>query len=300
MQDQTRSESALETRINQLVRYMTIGLLCLLVVGIMSGVSFAKAMNEKEVAVQNQQVQAETTKNSSFCSIYPDDEVCKMARKIAANPTETVVPKDGTDGKNGTDGQDGRGVTRFATSPEGNLIVTYTDGQTESVGHVVGKDGLAGADGKDGRGILTAQVESGNLIIGFTDGTTKNLGMIVGPAGADGQAGAAGQNGTNGVDGQPGKDGSPGPAGPAGPAGQNGISVVDLKVDSQGYVNVSYSDGSVRPAGRVIVNTIHSMSCQNDTLTITMVDGSMFQVTVDCTPDNIPSIPSTTKPITVP
>jgi flagellar hook protein FlgE len=264
----------------------------------MSGVSFAKAMNEKEVAVQNQQVQAETTKNSSFCAIYPDDEVCKMARQIAANPTETVIPNDGKDGRNGTDGQDGRGVTKFATSPEGNLIVTYTDGQTESVGHVVGKDGIAGENGKDGRGILTAQVESGNLIIGFTDGTTKNLGMIVGPAGAAGQDGQNGLNGTNGVDGAPGPTG---PAGPAGPAGQNGISVTDLQVDSQGYVNVSYSDGTVRPAGRVIVNTIRVMTCQNDTLTITMVDGTVFPVTVDCTPDNLPNVPSTTtKPITVP
>jgi len=274
----TPNESALETRIAQLVKYMSIGLVCLIIVGVMSGITFAKVNSEKDVAQTNSQVQAETTKQSSFCSIYPDDEVCKMARSIAANPTQTVVPKDGT---NGTNGQDGRGVTKFSKSAEGDLIVEYTDGTTQNVGRVVGNKGLDGINGTDGRGILSAVVESGNLIIGFTDGTSQNLGMVVGPAG------------------KPGADGATGPQGAPGEAGKDGISVTDLQVDNEGNVNVSYSDGTTRPAGHIIVNTIRAVSCEVDTLTLTMADGSTLSTTADCTPDSAP-VDTTGKPTTTP
>lgn len=289
MNDPQNNESALEQRIKQLIKYMTIGLACLILVGIMSGFSFWKVNQEKEVAVQNQQVQAETTKQSSWCSIYPDDEVCKMARDVAANPTQTLVPQDGKPGK---DGSDGRGVTTFDVSDKGNLIVSYTDGTSKDIGHIVGKNGIDGINGKDGRGILSVTIDKGNLMIGFTDGVTENLGMVVGPAGAPGQ---------NGVNGQNGVDGQMGPIGPTGPAGSNGqdgapgkdgISVIDLQVDAAGFVNVYYSDNTVRPAGQIIVNTVQKITCEGDTFTMTMVDGKTLSTTVDCTPDNLPIPPS--------
>jgi hypothetical protein len=290
MNDPQNNESALEQRIKQLIKYMTIGLACLILVGIMSGFSFWKVNQEKVVAVQNQQVQAETTKQSSWCTIYPEDEVCKMARDVAANPTQTLVPKDGKDGEHG---KDGRGVTTFDVSDAGDLIVHFTDGTSNNIGHIVGKNGIDGINGKDGRGILSVTIDKGNLMIGFTDGVTENLGMVVGPAGADGQ---------NGVDGAPGATGATGPAGPAGndgAPGRDGISVIDLQVDQAGYVNVWYSDGSIRPAGRIIVNTVQMITCDNDTFTMTMVDGKTLSTTVDCTPDSSP-IPPSNNSITVP
>lgn len=274
------NESALEQRINQLVKYMSVGILCLLLVGIMSGITYHKVMQEKEVAQTNSQVQAETTKESSFCSIYPDDEVCKMARSIAANPTQTVIPKDGVDG------QDGRGVTTFDVSNEGNLIVNFTDGTSKDVGHIIGKDGIDGINGTDGRGILSVTIDAGNLIIGFSDGTSENLGMVVGPAGADGKDGAAGKDGES-ITGPQGPQGEPGAPGAA---GKDGVSMIDLQVDSAGFVNVYYSDGSIRPAGQVIVNTVRAISCQNDTFTMTMVDGKTLSTVVDCTPEKIPDV----------
>lgn len=286
MHELQNNESALEQRIKQLIKYMTVGLACLILIGIMSGFSFWKVTQEKEAAVQNQQVQAETTKQSSWCSIYPDDDVCEMAREIAANPTTPVAP---LDGKDGTNGQDGRGVTTFDVSDAGNLIVNYTDGTTEDVGHIVGKDGIDGINGNDGRGILSVTMDRGNLMIGFSDGVTENLGMVVGPAGAPGT------DGQNGVDGQTGATGAPGPAGPAGAPGVNGvdgISVIDLQVDAAGFVNVSYSDGTVRPAGQIIVNTVQRITCEGSTFTMTMVDGKSLSTTVDCTPDNSPIPPS--------
>lgn len=295
MNDPQNNESALEQRIKQLIKYMTVGLACLILVGVMSGISFWKVSQEKEAAVQNQQVQAETTKQSSWCSIYPDDEVCKMARQISANPTTPVSPKDGQNGQNG---QDGRGVTTFDVSNSGNLIVNYTDGSSKDVGHIVGKagiDGINGKDGKDGRGILSVTIDKGNLVIGLTDGTTENLGMVVGPAGA------SGTNGTNGANGADGKAGATGPAGPAGADGApgkngvDGISVVDLQVDRSGFVNVTYSDGSVRSAGQIIVNTVQKISCEGSTFTMTMVDGKTLSTTVNCNPNSV-SVPPAANP----
>jgi len=288
MNDPQNNESALEQRIKQINKYMSVGLACLILIGIMSGFSFWKVSQEKEVAVQNQQVQAETTKDSSWCTIYPDDEVCKMARNIVANPTALAVPEDGKDGK---DGQNGRGVTTFDISGEGNLIVNYTDGTTEDVGHIVGKNGIDGINGKDGRGILSVTIDRGNLMIGFTDGETVNLGMVVGPAGEPGQDGQNGATGATGPAGPAGNDGAPGTN------GLDGISVLDLQVDSAGFVNVWYSDGSVRPAGQVIVNTVQKITCEGDTFTMTMIDGKTLSTTVDCTPDSSPIPPSTNTTI---
>lgn len=285
MYEDTHNESALELRIKQLVKYMTVGLLCLLVVGVLSGITFWKVNSEKEVAQTNSQVQAENTTKSSWCTIYPDDEVCKMAREIASNPSAEVIPKDGKDGS------DGRGVTTFDVSDAGDLIVNFTDGTSQNAGHIVGKNGLDGIDGKDGRGILSVNVEKGNLILGYTDGTSEDLGMVVGPAGATGETGQTGATGATGATGETGPKGETGETGPAGPQGAPGISVIDLQVDSLGNVNVYYSDNSVRSAGRIVVNTIQSIVCQNDTLTITLIDGTPFSTTVDCTPDNFPSIP---------
>jgi hypothetical protein len=288
MSELQNNESALEQRIKQLIKYMTIGLACLILIGVMSGFSFWKVSQEKEVAVQNQQVQAETTKQSSWCTIYPDDEVCKMAREIAANPTTTVIPQ------NGKDGLDGRGVTTFDVSDKGNLIVNFTDGTSQDIGHIVGKNGLDGIDGKDGRGILSVTIDKGNLMIGYTDGVTENLGMVVGPAGDPGQDGQDGQNGATGATGATGPAGT---NGADGAPGKDGISVIDLQVDPLGYVNVYYSDNTVRPAGQIIVNTVQKITCEGSTFTMTMVDGKTLSTIVDCTPDNSPIPPSNNNSI---
>lgn len=269
-EDNKTNESALELRLKQVTRYVTLGLLGVLALCLLLFMYIGTVKENEKAAISNTQVQADQTKDSDTCKIYPEQELCVLARKIAANPTQAVIPKDGTNGDKGdkgdqgNKGETGRGVASFDTNAEGNLIVTFTDGQTENAGKVVGKNGIDGINGKDGangRGILSTALQNGNLILNYTDGTSENVGMVVGPAGQDGQSG------TNGT---------------------NGISVVDLKVDSAGYVQVTYSTGEVRSAGRIIVNIITKLTCQNDTLTITMADGSSLSATVDCTPDNIP------------
>ncbi len=275
-EDNQTNESALELRLKQVTRYVTLGLLGVLALCALLFMYIGSVKQNEQTAISNSQVQADETKDSDTCKIYPEQELCVLARKIAANPKEAVIPKDGEKGLDGEkgdrgeQGERGRGVASFDVA-EGNLMITYTDGQVQNAGKVVGKDGEKGVDGLAGRGILSAGLDAGNLIIRYTDGTAENVGMVVGPAGQNGENGQSGTNGTNGT---------------------NGVSVIDLQVDSSGYVQVTYSNGTTASAGRVIVNTITSMVCESDTLTITMVDGQSFSTTVDCTPDNTPNPPA--------
>lgn len=284
-EDRTPNESALELRLKQNNRYVTIALVAILAIcGLMFGYINTIKQNE-QAAISNTQALAAQTNNSTICATFPEDPLCITGREVAANPTETLIPEDGKDGQDGQQGPAGRGVTDFKTSGEGDLIVTYTDGQTQNVGRVVGKDGAQGVIGLTGRGILSTDLQNGNLIVNFTDGTSQNLGMIVGPAGQDGASG------TNGVDGAPGADGAP---------GRDGISVTGVVLDNTNSVLVSYSDGRTESAGRLIINTIKYMQCSNDTLTIGMVDGTAFTATVDCTPDNSPVQPNSNTSTTAP
>lgn len=295
MNEETHSDSTLELRVRQLKKYMTIGIVVLLIVGLMQFFYTASVKQTGDTALSNAQVQAQTTKDSTICQTFPDDELCKMARQILADPKQNVTPTNGTNGTNGSDGKDGRGVTSFDIQ-DGMLVVSFTDGSTKNVGRVVGKDGTNGingtngADGEDGRGILSSGLENGSLIIRYTDGKTENLGIVVGPAGAPGQAGQPGATGATGAAGQ---DGQQGPEGPA------GISVLSVTVDDTGTVVVQYSNNTSAIAGKVIVNTITSMTCNKDTniLTITVADGTAFTATVDCTPDSLP-VPAPTAATT--
>jgi hypothetical protein len=65
----------------------------------------------------------------------------------------------------------------------------------------------------------------------------------VGPKGADGAPGRDGVSGLNGKDGKDGRDGKD---------GKDGISVVDAKVDFDGSLVLTLSDGNVIDAGFVV------------------------------------------------
>ena len=314
MQEDNHSESAVELRVRQLRKYMTLAVVGLLILGVLQMFYTASIKQNEDKAVTNAQVQAQTTKDSTICQVYPNDELCVMAREIAANPKEAIAATEvtngtnGKDGKNGKDGQTGRGVESFNISSAGNLEVTYTDGVMQIIGKVVGKDGSAGLngingldgkDGSDGRGILSTSIDAGSLIVRYTDGTQENLGIVVGPAGQNGA------NGTNGIDGAPGATGAAGANGQdgqQGPPGEPGISVINVEVGSDGTVVVYYSNNTSAIAGSVIVNSITSMTCNQDTnvLTVTVADGTAFTATVDCTPEAALPIPPASNPTAPP
>lgn len=58
---------------------------------------------------------------------------------------------DGTDGRNGKDGTDGVSVADAVVDRDGVLVLTFSNGQTKSVGRVVGRDGINGEKGEPGR-----------------------------------------------------------------------------------------------------------------------------------------------------
>lgn len=283
-EDKTPNESAIALRMKQTNRYITLALIGILAICGMMFLYISSIKQSEQESQGTKQALAETTLNSATCNIYPDTESCSLARDVAADPSKVIQPTNGVDGKpgeRGAQGAQGRGVTAFSQS-SGDLIVTYTDGQTQNVGKVVGKDGATGPIGPmgpAGRGILSTTLQGGALVVNFTDGESENLGIVVGPAGNDGQNGI---NGTNGVDGAPGKDGIPGAN------GKDGISVIDVKLDATNTVQVYYSDGTIRPAGQLIISTIKFLSCPVDSnvFTIGMTDGTSFSTTVDCSPDD--------------
>ena len=92
--------------------------------------------------------------------------------------------KDGTNGTNGTngangsdgkDGKDGIGIAKAEINADGELVITYTDGEVVNLGKVVG------ADGKDG---LTPFIgENGNWWIGEKDTGVKAVADVAVPAG---------------------------------------------------------------------------------------------------------------------
>lgn len=56
----------------------------------------------------------------------------------------------GPQGPSGADGNDGVGIAKTEIDAEGRLVVTYTDGTSETLSKVVGTDGKDGANGTDG------------------------------------------------------------------------------------------------------------------------------------------------------
>ena len=111
----------------------------------------------------------------------------------------------GQDGKDGEPGTDGRGIAEATVNENGELVLTYTDGETQNLGRVVGADGEKGEDGRDGQD---------------------------GKPGKDGEKGADGADGRDGIDGKDGQDGANGTNAPAG----EGSSVSDRCLPAVGIM----------------------------------------------------------------
>ena len=111
----------------------------------------------------------------------------------------------GQDGKDGEPGTDGRGIAEATVNENGELVLTYTGGETQNLGRVVGADGEKGEDGRDGQD---------------------------GKPGKDGEKGADGADGRDGIDGKDGQDGANGTNAPAG----EGSSVSDRCLPAVGIM----------------------------------------------------------------
>lgn len=119
----------------------------------------------------------------------------------------------------------GVGVKGVSQNPQGELILTFTDGTSHNAGVVRGKDGtsinLIGSFDSVAELPETAQPGDAGLVNGHIyvygkDGKWKDAGNIQGPAGKDGAPGKQGPQGPAG------QDGAPGQTGPAGTDGKDG------------------------------------------------------------------------------
>ena len=120
-------------------------------------------------------------------------------------------------------GTDGIGITKSEINSLGELVLTYTSGETANLGKVVGADGAAGEDGEDGVGIKTVTLSTeGDLSVTLTDNSVFNLGNVKGPKGDKGDKGDTGAQGPQGIQGEQGPQGETGATGAQGPQGEQG------------------------------------------------------------------------------
>lgn len=195
--------------------------------------------------------------------------------------------KDGADGKDGSAGKDGVSVTKIEkTKTEGNkdtYTITYSDGTTSSFIITNGEDGergIQGIKGEDGHSpVITINDEGYWCVDGVTTGILAK--------GEKGDKGDPGDKGDKGSDGKDGKDGTSLLTGNGAPddtlgadgdsyidldtwdyytksngtwtsegnikssKGDSGVSVVSCKIDDDGNLIVTLSDGTEINAGKV-------------------------------------------------
>ena len=167
--------------------------------------------------------------------------------------------QDGKDGKDGKDGEDGKdGLTPYIGS-NGNWWIGTTDTGVKAAG-ADGKDGANGKDGKDGVGIADITLNgNGELVVTLTDGTVKNLGKIS----VTGSGGSDGEDGATGADGSDGKD---------------GVGIADIKLNENGELVVTLTDGTEKNLGKVTgadgVGISGVSINENGELIVTLTDGT--------------------------
>jgi len=126
-------ESALALRMRQSNRYISLALIGILALCALLFMNVMTIKQSEAVAQQNQQVQAQAILESTACKDHPEQQMCAMAHQSIADPAQALSPTD-TQAITAA----GREVKTFALNKEGNLVVTYTDGSSGTIGRVTG------------------------------------------------------------------------------------------------------------------------------------------------------------------
>lgn len=116
--------------------------------------------------------------------------------------TDTNKPAQGA---NGVNGNDGVGITKSEVNTSGELVITYSNGDSTNLGKIVGKDGLDGTNGQNG--LSAYEIAKNGGFIGTEEEWLKSL---KGADGAKGEQGEQGIQGAQGIQGEKGKDGADG------------------------------------------------------------------------------------------
>lgn len=108
-------------------------------------------------------------------------------------------------GTNGVNGNDGVGVEKSEVNTSGELVITYSNGDSTNLGKIVGKDGLDGTNGQNG--LSAYEIAKNGGFVGTEEDWLKSL---KGADGAKGEQGEQGIQGAQGIQGEKGKDGADG------------------------------------------------------------------------------------------
>lgn len=183
--------------------------------------------------------------------------------------TDTNKPSQGT---NGVNGNDGVGITKSEVNTSGELVITYSNGDSANLGKIVGKDGLDGTNGQNG--LSAYEIAKNGGFIGTEEDWLSSL------KGEKGERGEKGQDGTDGIGiasseinkngelvitysnntvdnlgvvvGADGKDGTNGTNGVDGIDGKDGIGITNAEINTSGELTLTYSDGKSANLGKVV------------------------------------------------
>lgn len=143
----------------------------------------------------------------------------------------------------------GISITAVSIDTDGNLTITFSDGDSENVGNIIGPQGPQGPQGEKGdvgpQGPQGPQGEKGDP----------------GPQGIKGDPGEKGEQGIQGLKGDTGLQGPQGPVGPKGEQGDAGVRGITFTpvVDSRGNISWSNDGGLENP------QTVNITGPQGDT-----------------------------------
>lgn len=83
-------------------------------------------------------------------------------------------------------GRDGLGIAEATVSEDGDLELTYTNGETDNLGNVIGPKGDS-IKGDTGIGLADAKLAGTDLVLVFDDGSEVNVGNVQGIQGEKGE-----------------------------------------------------------------------------------------------------------------
>lgn len=155
--------------------------------------------------------------------------------------TDTNKPSQGT---NGVNGNDGVGITKSEVNTSGELVITYSNGDSINLGKIVGKDGLDGTNGQNG--LSAYEIAKNGGFIGTEEEWLKSL------KGADGAKGEQGEQGIQGIQGEKGQNGKDGTNGTNGIDGKDGIGITNAEINISGELILTYSNGTSANLGKVV------------------------------------------------
>ena len=169
-------------------------------------------------------------------------------KAAGVDATDGKTPCIGTNGNWWFDGQDMGVPAAGATGQDGS---DGTDGSN-------GRDGIDGQDGKDGKNGVDGK-----------DGTNGQNGL-------NGTAGKDGVNGKDGVDGKDGANGKDGTDGRNGTDGTDGRDISAARIDEDGCLILTMSDGTERNVGRVYTDDAELSGLESQAAVSTIAAGVSF------------------------